>query len=420
MYRGRSPASEGEDRRPLRLLRPATLALLAGAALWAWAAHALWDATALPPLHLPHVDASRHFGAHFLQRSATYERFLTVDRLLATAILVAVLVVYARRGQRLVRESAAGRVGTGMLLAVLGFALVWLAEVPFGLAALWWQRRYGVSHQGYAPWLLESFLGLGAVFLFVGVAFAVAMGLAGAMRRWWWAVAAPAFVALGLLYVFVSPYLIPNTSPLREPRLAAEARALERSEGVGHARLEVQDVHRFTTAPNAESTGLGPTRTVVLWDTLLHDGFSRSEVRLALAHEIAHLAHEDVLKRAGWTALFLLPAWGAVAFFTRRRGGLARPEAVPVALLVLVVAQLLAAPLLDAAYRRQEAAADWAALDATREPAAARSLNRKLAVKSLGDPEPPGWTQALFGDHPTTIERIAMSYAWEGRGEGRP
>jgi STE24 endopeptidase len=398
-----------------RLLRPATLAVLAGAVLWAWAAHALWSATELPSLDLPQLDPDRFFSPSFLERSATYERFLAIEGVLASVVLVAVLAVYARRGAGLVRESAAGRVGTGMLLAMLGFAVVWLAEVPFGLAALWWERRYDVSHQGYVEHLLTSFLGLGSEFVFLCIAIGIAMGLAGVMRRWWWLVAAPIFVGLTLLFMFVSPYLLPDTAPVRSPTLQAEARALERIQGADEARLRVQEVHRFTDAPNAEAMGLGPTRTIVLWDTLLDDDFSRAEIRFVLAHEIAHLAHDDPLKGAGWLALFLFPAWGLTALLTRRRGGLAQPEAVPIALLVLVVLQLAAMPFLNAATRRQEAAADWAALEATADPAAAKRVMRRLAIKSLGDPDPPSWLDALYGSHPTIMERIEMASAWEAQ-----
>lgn len=396
-------------------LRPAAPALLAGAALWLWAAHALWDATALPSLDLPHLDPHDYFGAAFLHRSSTYERFLAVEGLLGSIVVIAVLAVYARRGHRLVRESAAGRVGTGMLLAMLGFAVVWLAAVPFDLVALWWQRRYDVSHQSYLSHLLESFLSLGSEFVFVCVGFGIAMGLAGVLRRWWWLVAVPALMALALLFTFVSPFLLPDTSPAHSETLKAEARALERIEGARESKLEVQEVHRFTDAPNAESIGFGPTSTIVLWDTLLRDGFSRREVRFVLAHEVGHVAHDDALKRLGWLALFLLPAWGLVAYFTRRRGGLYRPEAVPVALLVLVSFQILAGPLLNVVVRRQEAAADWAALQATHEPGTDRAVMRKLAQKSLADPDPPAWTYVLFEDHPTIMQRIAMAQAWEER-----
>ena len=203
-----------------RLLRPSAFAVLAGALLWAWAAHALWDLTPLPSQHLPDLDPHRYFSDSFLHRSGTFERFLGVEQLLAMVALVAVLVVYARHGRRLIRESAAGRVGTGLLLAMLGFAVVWLAEAPFGVVALWWERRYGVSHQGYLAYLLGSFLGLGSRFVFICLGFAIMMGLAGVMRRWWWLPAVPALVGLALLSTFVSPYLVPDTSPVRDPELA--------------------------------------------------------------------------------------------------------------------------------------------------------------------------------------------------------
>ncbi|HET7588880.1 MAG TPA: M48 family metalloprotease [Solirubrobacterales bacterium] len=395
---------------------PAAAALLAGAALWLWAAHALWSSTPLPSLDLPHLDPHRYFGDSFLHRSSTYQRFLAIEGLLGSIVVVAVLAVYARRGARLVRESAAGRVGTGMLLAMLGFAVVWLAEVPFDLVALWWQRRYGVSHQAYLTHLLDSFLSLGSEFVFVCVAFGIAMGLAGVLRRWWWLAAVPALVALALLFSFLSPYLLPDTEPVQSPTLQAEARALERIEGAPQARLRVQNVHRFTDAPNAEALGLGPSRTIVLWDTLMRDDFDRREVRFVLAHEVGHLAHDDPLKLLGWLTLFLLPAWGLVAFFTRRRGGLHRPEAVPVALLVLVTFQLLAAPVLNVVTRRVEASADWAALQATHEPSTDRAVMRRLALKSLADPDPPAWAYVLYENHPTIMQRIALAQAWEGAG----
>lgn len=397
----------------VRFTQPTTLALLVGAALWVWGAHALWDSTVVPPLHLPDIAPSRFFSDSFLGRSVSYTRFLNVDGLLAAVTLLVVLGIYARRGHRLMRESAAGRIGTGMLLGMLGLAIVWLAEVPFGLAAVWWQRRHHVSHQGYLAWLGERFFGLGSEFLFVCLALAIAMGLAGVLRKRWWVVAAPVFVGLTLLFTFVSPYLVPNTASLRDPWLLSDAQALERSEGLEGIKVRVQDVHRFTTAPNAESAGLGPTRTVILWDTLLKGRFSHREIRFTVAHELGHLAHDDPLKRVGWTALFLLPATALIARLTRRRGGLARPEAIPVALFVLVALQLLATPLFNIVSRHQEVAADWSALMATQEPAADRALMRRLATTSLHAPGQPGWAYVLYGTHPTIMQRIAMSYAWE-------
>jgi STE24 endopeptidase len=393
--------------------RPSTLALLLGAALWAWAAYALWAATDLPSLDLPNLDPHSFFSDSFLDRSATYERFLAIEGVLAWIAIVAVLVVYAKRGPQLVRESAAGRVGTGMLLAMLGFAVVWLTQVPFDLVSLWWERRYDVSDQGYIQQLVFSFLGLGGQFVFVCVGFGIAMGLAGVLRRWWWVAVVPAFIALAALFAFLTPYLVPDTSAIDSPRLQAEARSLEQSEGAREARLREQDVDSFTDAPNAMTVGLGPSSTVILWNTLLGGDFDRDEVRFVLAHEVGHLAHDDPLKRLGWLTLFLLPAWGLTALLTRRRGGFARPEAIPLALLILVAIQFLATPILNVVYSREEAAADWAALQATREPATGKAVMRQLATKSLSNPDPPAWVSALYENHPPIMRRIEMAAAWE-------
>ncbi|HEY1688485.1 MAG TPA: M48 family metalloprotease [Solirubrobacteraceae bacterium] len=406
---GRWAAAAG----PARWARLAAVAVLALA--WAWAAHALWRSTVPTSLPAPRIDPSTLFGASYLRRSASYEEFLDIDQLLGQLTLLAVLAVYAIRGHRLMRESAAGRIGTGMLLGMLGFAIVWIAQIPFGLAAVWWERRHGVSHQGYIASVVEGFVGLGGRFVFICFALLVAMGLAGLLRRWWWIVAAPLFAGLALLSTYLSIYLVPNTQPLRDPQTRAELRTLASREGLHHIHAVVQNVSRFTTAPNAESVGFGATRRVILWNTLLDGRFDSHEVEVVIGHELGHLAHNHPLKRVGWLLLFLLPAAGIVAVFTRRRGGLGRPEAVPIALLVFVLLQFLASPLMNEVYRREEAEADWSALRATHDPSAARSLFVKLARTSLADPDPPTWSFLLYDDHPTIVQRIAMVDAWQQR-----
>jgi STE24 endopeptidase len=413
-----APASGPSSRRgrSAQLRRPA-LALLAvvAAAAWAWAAHVLWHSSVPAGLRLPRVSPHSAFSSSFLASSASYERFLDIDTLLGELVLLVVLAVYARRGTRFMRESAAGPIGTGMLLGMLGFGIVWLAELPFGLAAVWWERRHGISHQGYAASVLESFFALGGRFVFVAFALLLAMGLARLAGQAWWALAAPLFAGLALLSTFLSIYLIPNTRPLRQPGALADVQRLARAEGIPRTKAEVQVVHRYTTAPNAESVGFGPTRRLILWDTLLDGRFSRREVAVVSAHELGHLAHHHPLRRVGWLVLFLIPAAALVALLTRRRGGLGRPEAVPLALFVFVTLQLLTTPLWNIVSRHDEAEADWSALRATRDPVAARALFIQLSATSRADPDPPSWSYVLDADHPTIMQRIAMVDAWQAR-----
>jgi STE24 endopeptidase len=385
------------------------------AAAWVVGALLLWPTEVPDGLRLTDPDPRGLFTAAELEEARDYERFVRINTLLSLVVLVIVLVLYAARGERFTRESAAGRIGTGMLLAMLGFAFVWLAQLPFGLAGLWWDRRHDISEVGYVDWALSSFFGLGGVFVFVCVAVLVVMALAAPLRDRWWIAGAPVFVALGLLFAFVSPFLLPDLRSLRDDRLEAEARRIARVQDVSSIPVKVEDVDEFTEAPNAEAAGLGPTRRVILWNTLLQKPFSRKEVRFVIAHELAHHSRDHIWKGFGWYALFAVPSAFVVAAVTRRRGGMYEPRAVPLALVVVVLLQIGVTPLQNVVSRRMEAEADWVALETTRDPGSARRAFTQLAEKSLTDPKPPTWSYVLLEGHPTMTERIAMADAWRRR-----
>ncbi len=388
----------------------AVVALLAAA--WSAAAWFLWQTTVPASLHLPHVDEHRFFTAAQLHAAAS---FSTVSDLLfwgSTVAQIAALAVFARWGARWARESAAGPVGTGMLLGMLGFALVWAVQLPLAVVELWWQRRHGLSHVGYASFLFGDWLSLGGEFVFLCFALAVVMGLARRLSQAWWLAAAPAFVGLALLFAFVSPYLL-GTHRLADPQLRAIASRLEAKEGVGHVPIAVEKIHDVSSLPNAEATGLGPSRRVVLFDTLLDGRFTTGELKVVMAHELGHLARHHIWKDVGWYALFAFPGTFLLALVTRRRGGMGEPAAVPLALLALVVLQLLALPLQNAISRHMEAEADWRALVTTRDPHDMVGLMRRFVPTTLEEPNPSLWDYVWEENHPTLVQRIAMAEAWK-------
>jgi STE24 endopeptidase len=304
-----------------------------------------------------------------------------------------------------------------MLLGMLGLAFVWLSQLPFGIAELWWERGHDVSSQSYVTWLIDYFLAAGGEFLFISLALLIVMALTGLWRRAWWIAAAPALVAVSLAFAFVQPYLIPSQHDLHNPAIAADARELAKDEGIPGTKVTVQDTHDLGGSPNAEATGLGPTKRVVLWDTLLQR-FPASQVRVVLAHELAHLSRDHLWKSFGFMALLALPIALAVALVTRRRGGLYDPASVPLAIFVVAALLFLALPLQTAFTRRIESEADWVALNTTHDPGAMTGLFRRLGRISRAQPDPPGWDQFLFGDHPSIMQRIAMARAWKERNPG--
>lgn len=393
------------------MIRRAPL-LAALAAAWSAAAWFLWQSKVPSSLRLPHVDAHAYFTSAQLHAASSFSSVSDLLWALGVLTQVVVLALYAWRGEAFMRESAAGPIGTGMLLGMIGFALVWLAQVPFTVLDLWWQRRHGLTHVGYAASVFGGWLGLAGEFVFLCVALAVVMGFARLVGGWWWAPAAPVFVGLALLFAFISPWL-GSTQKLEDPQLRAAATRFEQIEGVPHTPVVIAPVRDVTTVPNAEAEGIGPSRRVVLWDTLVDGRFTERELQVVVAHELGHIARSHIWKDVGWYALFAFPGAWAIALVTRRRGGMAQPAAVPLSLLALAVLGLLATPLQNAVSRHMEAEADWMALRTTRDPAAAVQLFRRFVPTTLDEPSPSTFDYLMLENHPTIVQRIAMAQAWK-------
>jgi len=392
--------------------------LLVALGVWMVVAWLLWETSVPADLRIPDVAATDYFTPDELDDADRYELFHRVNWLLSTVLLFAVLGVYAVRGARFMRESAAGPIGTGMLLAMLGFGLVWLVNVPFAVAGNWWDRRHDVSKVGYVELLFGGWFALGVEFLFLSLSVLIVMGLARLIGDWWWIPGSLAFVALATLFVFISPYLTTDTHEIEDQRLAADVRRLAEIQGVEDVEVRVEEVDRYTSAANAYTTGLGPSRKVFLWNTLLDGRFRDEEVLAVTAHEFGHQSQEHLRKAIAWYALFAVPGAWAIARITRRRGGMRRPEAVPLSLLVLAALTLAAQPFQNVISRHMEAEADWEALETTRDPDAMAGLFKRFSTTSHGDPTPPGWAYVMLDTHPPLLDRIEMAEAWRARNPG--
>ena len=372
--------------------------------------------TAVPDdLSLGAVDVDRVFGEKLVLKAERYERFLYVGWVLAEIALLGTLLLYARRGAGYTRESAAGPIGTGMLLGMLGLAIVWLVQLPFRLAAHWWDRRYGLSDLDYLTWVFDDWAVLGAEFLSICVALLIVMGLARWLGERWWLPGAAVFVGIAALFTFVAPYLDYTTVPLEDKTLLTAAERYEQELGLPDLPIRVEEVSGDTDQANAYAYGFGPSRQIVFWDTILDDPFATGEQKVVLAHELAHHSQDHLPEGLGWFAIFAVPAAWILMRATRGRGGMGQPEAVPLALLVVAVLQLALAPAGNWISRRMETEADWKALQLTRDPASLEQLMVGLSKTSLGDPDPPGWVQLVLGTHPTLEDRVAMARAWATR-----
>jgi STE24 endopeptidase len=353
-----------------------------------------------------------------------------------TDLLVLAALALTGPGRAVVAAAAglAGGWAPGrVVLAIVAVQAVRAAAgLPYSLRAFGQDRRAGLATQrlgGFLrDWAKARAVGLVLVVLALG---ALVLG-----ARWqppgWPLVAAAAAVLLVLALTVAGPVLIEplfnrfrplDPGPLRA-RLLELATAME----VPVRDVLVSDASRRTTRVNAYVSGLGRTRRVVVYDTLLagtsaDPAGAADEVALVAAHELAHVRHRDVLLgTVGSAALAAVSVLAVVALLdleaVRRLfavTGLGDPLVAPGLLLLGMLGGLLAAPVASAISRWAEARADWVALEVTRDPATAVAVERRLALENRADLRPNRLLLAMFASHPPTMARIAQAWLWAER-----
>jgi STE24 endopeptidase len=356
---------------------------------------------------------------------------LTLYLSLGIGLLVALGLGLTPLGARLVEAVGRPLGGHWVAQALLGgAALVAIGELAVLPVAAWREtvlRRYGLSTQTWASWAGDLAKGY-AITAVVGAL--TLLGFYGITRlwpRWWWAVAAAGAAGLVVLFSFVFPLLVEPVfnkfTPMPEGELRTSLMTLAQRDGVPVRDVLVADASRRTTALNAYVSGLGPTRRIVVYDTLLREA-PPEQVVAVVAHELGHAKANDVLTgtlvsafgaAAGVCALYLLGSWTGLL---RRAGvsSIVEPRALALLVALATLAGLASLPLQSLLSRRIEARADAHALVLTDDPSTVEQMEARLATVNLADVDPPRWHYLVFASHPSIVERIAAARAY-GRGE---
>jgi STE24 endopeptidase len=317
--------------------------------------------------------------------------------------------------------------GNWVAQAVLGgLAVVLVVEViTLPLAA--WQHtivvKYGISTQSWGGWAVDvaKSYAVGAV-----IGGLTLLGFYTVVRlapRWWWAFGAAGAALLVVLLSFVLPVLVEpifnKFTPMADGPLRTELIALADRDGVPVRDVLVADASRRTRAVNAYVSGFGPTRRIVVYDTMLTEA-TPDEVVSVVAHELGHAKDDDVLigttigalgTATGVIALYLLGFWGWLLRLAGV-GSIGEPRAIGLLIAVAALAGLAGGPVQAFVSRRVEARADAHALELTGDPATFESMQRRLGTVNLSDPDPPTWEYLMSASHPSTVERMAAARAY--------
>lgn len=369
------------------------------------------------------VSAQSYFSAGEIQRARDYRRPQLVLLGVTFVLEAGVLAALVARPPRRLRDArrpvlAAAAAGAGLAVA--------LDAVTLPVRAVMRERAMdvGLVTQSWAGWAgdVAKSGAIGAVIAAAGAAGAIAL-----LRRFprrWWLPASGVVVAYGVATIYLAPVVLDpmfnRFTDLRGP-VRDDVVALAEKAGVDVGQVQVVDASRRTTAANAYVAGLGSTKRVVLYDTLLED-FEPDEVRMVIAHELAHQHYRDLPNGLLYLAIVAPFGMFAAAQLARRlapepgQDGRPGADALPALALSVVLVASVIGVISNQLSRSVEARADSYALTLTDDPEPFIRFKQRLAVQNVSDPDPPGIATVLWGTHPPVLERIGMGVAYQ-RGE---
>jgi Zn-dependent protease with chaperone function len=346
------------------------------------------------------------------------------EQVLAVAIPALLLFSgLSARIRTLARRVARGRFyPTLVLYFVLLSGLLFVVELPLsyyvGYAR---EHAYGLSDQPFGKWFSDQIKGL-AVGVVVGALtlWVPYLMLARSPRRWWlWTggLSLPFFVLAALVApIWIAP-LFNKFGPMKDKPLEAQVIALAERAGVAGARVFEVEKSVDTKKVNAYVTGVGRTKRIVLWDTLLAR-LTPKQTLSVVGHELGHyVLHHVWIGIALSTGLTLLGLWGAHRFagalldrYSDRFGfdRLSDPASLPLLMLLLSLFSFVMTPPSLALSRFHERTADRHGVELTGNCCAAATALIALQEQNLSVPRP-GWLYKLLrASHPPIGERVDL------------
>lgn len=370
----------------------------------------------LPP-PVPAVDPQSYFSSAHIEAAEDYRStqlaLYGLRLVLEVGILAALAARLPRRLSRATRHPVLVGAGAGAAISlVLG-----LVTQPVRIASRAEAREVGLVTQDWPGYALDVVRSEGIAALIAAAGAALLMVALRRLGRRWWVAGAVAIVAYGAILTYLAPVVIEplfnDFEPLPAGELRSEVLALAQRADVDVGGVYVVDASRRTTAANAYVAGLGDTKRVVLYDTLLRD-FRPDEVRLIVAHELGHVRHRDVPNGLLYLAMVAPVGMLAAARLAERlapKAGMRGPAAIPAVALAALLVSTPISMISNQLSRAVEARADAYSLELTDDPESLIAMQRRLSIRNLSDPAPPAWATFLLSTHPPAGERIARAEA---------
>jgi len=321
----------------------------------------------------------------------------------------------------------------------LNLHIIWQALIFFGLLALIGgiaglpfelygtfvlEKKYGFSTITWKLWITDLIKSVLISTILMGIMISAFMAFIHYLPESWWFWAWVFFTLFEIILLWLYPVLIAplfnKFEPIKDEALREKINALMDKVGLKTKGIYQVDEGKRSKHTNAYFTGIGKTKRIVLYDTLL-SSHTADEIVAVLAHEIGHWKKKHILKQLTFmivASLFLLYFIFLIVNWSSLYSAFGLKVTPVYAGLFLVSLYLSSAgyflsPIGAAVMRRYEREADLMALELTGTAQPMISALKRLAKDNLTNLHPHPLYVWFYYSHPPLIERIEYLQAMD-------
>jgi len=300
----------------------------------------------------------------------------------------------------------------GVFLYILSFMIiVFLTGFPVSYYSGYViEHRYDLSNQTSVQWFKDQIKSLLLSLLLSSPLIMGVFYLGSNYPNWWWLYAGIiSFVIMGVLSNISHLIFFPlfyNMEELEDEELSEGLIQIAEQNGVPEVEKVVEvKAGEKTEKANAGFAGMGKTKRIYLFDTLL-EKFHEDEIKSVVAHEMGHYVNKDTIRFIFLEALLIFPVFFAAGKLLDIWGGFQSISNLPIFILILFGLYSLIDPLTLAYSRHREREADRFALDVVQDKKAMVSTFKRLSDIALSEISPKKIIEIMFYSHPPPSKRI--------------
>jgi STE24 endopeptidase len=312
-----------------------------------------------------------------------------------------------------------GLVSSGLLFFFIPGLIQYLAALPFDYYHTFVvEEKFGFNKSSLKLWVVDQIKGgvIGGVLF--GALFSLLLLFIEWSPKFWWLwgflLLSVFQLVMAIVYpVFLAP-LFNKFEPVSDEELAAKIKAQMQKSGIEVKKILQMNAGIRSKHTNAYFTGIGKTKRIVLYDTLLQS-HTHEEILAVLAHEAGHYRNKHVLKQLVLFTCFSFTAFYATWLFIKwpllfsTFGFSSQPVYVGIFLAWVVwsKAGFFIQPLFMAISRRFETQADGFAAKTLGSADAMANALKRVAADNLSNLYPHPLYVRFHYSHPPVVQRVA-------------